>query len=357
MANPDHLKILKKGVAAWNKWREENRFHPDKGPDLSGANLNGMNLKGAELHWVNLSRAILKEANLRGANLNGANLHRANVSGTDLGGAQLADVNFNRADLTKANLFWAIVWRATFRQADLKQANLGKADLSGADFSDADLNGADLRRAWLEKSNFKNANITASNLYATAREGWKTDGIKCQYIYWDEAGKVRTPQGRDFQEDEFAKIYTWFDSVVDLVLNLPYSDFSFYLGSLIANIVNQKAADDSSLIMPKSVEALDNNTTQYKFLHFGENKEALKEIKKSLATIQGSINDNSEELKKRAASVEKPNELIGLRENLPIPFTPFDLKPQNIVKMLNERHTLLPSCLQKALEIIQKCFN
>ena len=31
MANKEHLKILKQGVEAWNKWREEN---PDVKPDL-----------------------------------------------------------------------------------------------------------------------------------------------------------------------------------------------------------------------------------------------------------------------------------------------------------------------------------
>ena len=36
MANKDHLDLLKKEVAAWNEWREEN---PDIRPDLSMANL------------------------------------------------------------------------------------------------------------------------------------------------------------------------------------------------------------------------------------------------------------------------------------------------------------------------------
>ena len=38
MANPEHLKILKQGVAAWNKWRLENRLIV---PDLEGAKLGG----------------------------------------------------------------------------------------------------------------------------------------------------------------------------------------------------------------------------------------------------------------------------------------------------------------------------
>jgi hypothetical protein len=40
MANLDHVKMLKQGVAAWNAWREKN---PDIRPDLRGADLGGAN--------------------------------------------------------------------------------------------------------------------------------------------------------------------------------------------------------------------------------------------------------------------------------------------------------------------------
>jgi uncharacterized protein YjbI with pentapeptide repeats len=70
MANDEHVAILKKGVAAWNAWRDEN---PDIRPDLSGANLNEANLN---------------EADLRGADLSGANATRRCSSGrTSSGGA------------------------------------------------------------------------------------------------------------------------------------------------------------------------------------------------------------------------------------------------------------------------------
>ena len=38
MANEEHLKILRQGMEAWNKWGEEN---PEIRPDLIGANLIG----------------------------------------------------------------------------------------------------------------------------------------------------------------------------------------------------------------------------------------------------------------------------------------------------------------------------
>ena len=61
MANEEHLAILKQGVEAWNKWREEN---PDIVPDLKSAVLKDINLckidfNMASLDWADLSDSIL----------------------------------------------------------------------------------------------------------------------------------------------------------------------------------------------------------------------------------------------------------------------------------------------------------
>ena len=45
MANDEHIAQLKKGVGAWNEWREAN---PDIRPDLEKANLRQANLHGAK---------------------------------------------------------------------------------------------------------------------------------------------------------------------------------------------------------------------------------------------------------------------------------------------------------------------
>ena len=75
MANPEHLEILKQGVAQWNKWREE---HANVPLDLYDADLSG----------TNLSRAYLvasSAANLGRANLSGTDLREANLSGPPRG--------------------------------------------------------------------------------------------------------------------------------------------------------------------------------------------------------------------------------------------------------------------------------
>ena len=81
MANEDHLSAVKKGVEAWNKWRESNpKVQPDLSvADLSGANLSWVDLSTADVAWASLSDANLSDARLAEANLSRANFNRANL--------------------------------------------------------------------------------------------------------------------------------------------------------------------------------------------------------------------------------------------------------------------------------------
>lgn len=59
MANPEHLKILKQGVQAWNSWRQsELAVRPD---------LAYQNLDGADLIRFNLEDATFRDSRLREA--------------------------------------------------------------------------------------------------------------------------------------------------------------------------------------------------------------------------------------------------------------------------------------------------
>jgi uncharacterized protein YjbI with pentapeptide repeats len=55
--NPKHVKILKRGVKTWNKWKQKVMPPIDREADLSGANLKGANLQKADLQSADLSRA------------------------------------------------------------------------------------------------------------------------------------------------------------------------------------------------------------------------------------------------------------------------------------------------------------
>jgi uncharacterized protein YjbI with pentapeptide repeats len=110
MANPEHLKILKQGVNAWNKWRLENSgmFPNLMGTDIRGANLAGAILSATNLYGTRLTGASLNGAGLIDANLRLADLREANLSGANLGGADLSGAYLGNSDLTNALLAFTV---------------------------------------------------------------------------------------------------------------------------------------------------------------------------------------------------------------------------------------------------------
>ena len=96
MPDDNQMKILMKGVQAWNEWRSSN---PEIRPDLNEADLRRRNLSGANLADSNLHKADLCYSTLAGAILCGADLRYANFIEVDLRGADLTS-----ADLCKARL-------------------------------------------------------------------------------------------------------------------------------------------------------------------------------------------------------------------------------------------------------------
>ena len=85
MANPKHLKVVKRGEEAIAKWQTKN---PGERLVLSNAYLSNANLSNA-----NLSNANLSNANLSNANLCNANLCNADLSDADLKEDNLIDAN------------------------------------------------------------------------------------------------------------------------------------------------------------------------------------------------------------------------------------------------------------------------
>jgi hypothetical protein len=185
MANPDHLKMLRQDVDAWNAWRER---EPSITPDLSGANLRRANLSGADLMWSDLFRPDGGEADLSVVNLRPTNLSEADLSGAYLAGAVLIGANLSKALLIDAYLSGAVLNGAHLSEAVFNGAHLSRADLSGADLkrahlfradlSEADLSGADLSEANLSWANLVNADLTDANLTGCRIYGVSAWGLK-----------------------------------------------------------------------------------------------------------------------------------------------------------------------------------
>ena len=70
MANDDYVAFLKRGVDAWNAWRDAESPHPS-GPQRRNPRWGE---RRANLSGTNLSKAILVHSNLGEADLSGANL-------------------------------------------------------------------------------------------------------------------------------------------------------------------------------------------------------------------------------------------------------------------------------------------
>ncbi len=159
MANSEQLKILKKGVKVWNKWRKEN---PTVEVDLSGADIRGMDIRFADLKSVNMIKTNISSANLSYADLSEGRLNHifapnvdladANLKGADLSGAFLADANLSGADFSKAKLVDAILSLSKFIGTKLNKADLRRAALSHSFFIKANLEGANLEKAQLDKT-------------------------------------------------------------------------------------------------------------------------------------------------------------------------------------------------------------
>jgi hypothetical protein len=151
MANETHVKLINKGVEAWNHWRSNN---PKVRPDLTEATFASLYCDGADLRGVNLSYATLIDSNFDGADfrrakftntnfigpiLTNANLSNTNLGGTDLGSANLRGAKLRGAELHSTILDSASLHHVDFTGAHLIYVNLRGANLSGANFSEAEI--------------------------------------------------------------------------------------------------------------------------------------------------------------------------------------------------------------------------
>ena len=140
LANPEHVAKLKEGIAAWNKWREEN---PRIRPDLTRLDFNqaliGTDMWGGP--WDDEKRVDLGASPgwYEGPFRPPVNFSKVDLWLANLSGARLEAIDFRRARLTGANLSRADLWGADIRMALLRGANLTEARLSGVVYTRREL--------------------------------------------------------------------------------------------------------------------------------------------------------------------------------------------------------------------------
>ncbi len=222
MANPEHVAILRKGMVAWNTWQQQ---HPDVKPDFREAHFHAADLEAALL-----DRANFYKANLSGANLRIGVLREASLFHADLRGANLHNANLENADLMLADL----------SGADLSEAVLIGANLIGANLSRANIEHADIQFGQLARCDLRKAKLTGAGLYATARDDWILDGVKCRYVLWGENGTIRSPKDRDFAPGEFERIYKTLPTIEYVFQNGMTPLDPFIMNRVVQAIQEQK---------------------------------------------------------------------------------------------------------------------
>lgn len=194
--NPDHLEILKKGVNAWNRWRDEN---PAVIPDLQDANLEGPEyplMNGINLSRADLTRAFVQFRYISGADLTGARLTEAQLWGANLSYSRLTGADLTRACLRQAFLDHTDLQRAELVMTDLSQACAMDAKLCGARLREADLmfanlNGADLTGADLSNARISCANLASCTVTGTLLDGCHTHGVWAADVIGEPASQAR----------------------------------------------------------------------------------------------------------------------------------------------------------------------
>jgi hypothetical protein len=166
MANPEHVKVVRRGAAAILQWRRENPSVPLdltgadlREADLDRANLNGANLSGARLTNAALAEAKLRAANLMQADLSGAIMRKADLTAANLFAALLVD-----ADLTGSNLVMV-----NFLGGDLTRTKLTRSDLSSASFSSAILSATSFAGSRFRFTSLGNCDLSRSKGLSTVK--------------------------------------------------------------------------------------------------------------------------------------------------------------------------------------------
>jgi hypothetical protein len=161
MANEEHVAQLRKGVDAWNHWRNEDFATPDLSQaNLDDVDLGGANLSGANLSKAHLNGAFLDYAELSNANLSGTLLNKASLGGANLSGANLDDARLRKANLRGVNLSEAILSGAFLNDANLTSATLVETDLTRADITGCHIYGVSAWGLKLERTKQQNLVIT-----------------------------------------------------------------------------------------------------------------------------------------------------------------------------------------------------
>jgi hypothetical protein len=223
---------------------------------------------------------------------------------------------------------------------NLSEADLIRANLSRANLSEADLSGADLSEAKLSYANFSNSNISGADITGANLHNWEIEGIKCTHIIWNDKKVDYT------SPDDFEKAFTNIKSIVEMLIDIPFSDLGYYTGHIIQQAINKKFGIGSVIF--KGHTAISDDTTKFEFI---SDPEKYVSISEKLSELSDQLKPVIEEAKSKL----EPRSPIGFKSEIDIPFTGgiLAVKSDEVGRVLKERYSKMHPILQSIIHTIQ----
>jgi len=221
------------------------------------------------------------------------------------------------------------------------QADLRGANLSGADLNEADLRGADLMGANLSYTNLTGSDISKANITGVNHHKWNIKEVECTHVIWDD--KLFNYS----KCDEFEKSFAELKNTVQMLLDMPFSDLTYYTGLIIEQAINRKYGEGSLRL--KGQTAISDYTTKFEFISFSA-KDVFTEIKNIVSELQNQLKPVIEETKSKS---EHQNP-FGLNSEIDIPFRLGTLvvRPKDLERVLIKRYAQCHPLLQNIIHTV-----
>ncbi len=181
MANPEHVKQLKKGIENWNLWISEQRKQdPAFRADLTGINLSDDEWKETPL-WDENDRIIKFFVGDRfptdglgyGADFENVDFNYSKMSGALIGNANGKNAGFALCDLRNC----------VCNLGNFQGANFSNSDITGFWFSYCHLHGAAFHQVIYERKKMRGRYLSPAGIDDThGHEAWKRDAKDQAYI-------------------------------------------------------------------------------------------------------------------------------------------------------------------------------
>ena len=322
--NKKHLNILKRGVKAWNKWRDKN---PDIVPvlagielssfDLDGINLNDADLRGIKLIHVNSRNSFYQRVDMRYAHLNQVYFFGSDFTCANISHAKVVFAYFNDTKLSGVDLYGSKLSSIYLKSANLKNANLSNVKLINADLSGASCIG----------TSFKNATIYDSNIFGASFIEAEVDGVELEDVYISSSSNTtnnlpindllsaQSTYLQRYDREKFTSILHKFEleeEIIDLGSTLANKFGNYCHSENIKFFTNYQANNQS----PPFVEA--RKTRDHFYVKFYPNFSDIKLVLSGKAKTRTilEINDGIIASNFKLEDVEKLRELVNLTRKL-----------------------------------------